>query len=116
MAPLAKVNRIRLRFDPALKDVLWIASALEVAQGMPGAVELEDVHITWQDGLPDDDAENTRIETERYTAGLTSLESALRRLDGLEGEALEGEVAKIREGQTETVPTIDLPPLEGEVA
>jgi len=26
MAPLAKVNRIRMRFDPALKEVLWLAS------------------------------------------------------------------------------------------
>jgi len=99
MAPLAKVNRLRMRFDPALKQVLKLASALEVAQGMPNAVKLEDVHITWQDGLPDDDMERTQIEVQRYGAGLTSLESALKRLDGLEGETLKQEIERIKEEQ-----------------
>jgi hypothetical protein len=33
MAPLAKVNRIRMRFDPALKEVLWLASMLGEGAG-----------------------------------------------------------------------------------
>jgi len=99
MAPLAKTNRLRMRFDPALKQVLKLASALEVAQGMPNAVKLEDVHITWQDGLPDDDMERTQIEVQRYGAGLTSLESALKRLDGLESEALQAEIERIKAEQ-----------------
>ena len=118
MAPLAKVNRIRMRFDPALKEVLWLASALEKAQGMAGAVVLEDVHIDWKDGLPDDDVELTQNEVQRYTAGLTSLESSLRRLYGLEGQALQEEIDRIRseqagQGATE-LPPITLPPAEGE--
>jgi len=118
MAPLAKVNRIRMRFDPALKEVLWLASMLEKAQGMAGAVVLEDIHIDWKDGLPDDDVELTQNETQRYTAGLTSLESALRRLYGLEGKALQEEIERIRgeqssQGTTE-LPSITLPPAEGE--
>lgn len=96
LAPLAKVNRIRMRFDPALKRVLKLASALEVAQGMANAIKLEDVHITWQDGLPDDELERTQIEVQRYGAGLSSLESALQRLDGLEGEALQQEIEQIK--------------------
>ena len=104
MAPLAKVNRIRMRFDPALKKVLKLASALEVAQGMPNAVKLEDVHITWQDGLPDDDMERTQIEVQRYGAGLTSLESALKRLDGPEGEALQAEIERIKAEQAANRP------------
>ncbi len=113
MAPLAKVNRIRLRFDPAMKNVLMLASELEVVQGVRDAVKLEEIHITWQDGLPDDDAEETQIESTRYTAGLTSLESALMRLDGLSGEALQAEIDRIkaeRAGGYE-VPTITLPEL-----
>ena len=116
MAPLAKTNRIRLRFDPALKNVLILGSELEVAQGVRNAVKLEEIHITWQDGLPDDDMEETQIESTRYTAGLTSLESALMRLDGLEGEALQAEIDRIkaeRAGGYE-VPTITLPELGGE--
>lgn len=117
MAPLAKVNRIRMRFDPALKEVLWLASMLEKAQGMSGAVVLEDIHIDWKDGLPDDEQELTQNEVQRYTAGLTSLESSLRRLYGLEGQALQEEIDRIRseqagQGATE-LPTITLPPAEG---
>lgn len=105
MAPLAKVNRIRLRFDPALKKTLLLASALEAAQGMANAVKLENVHVTWQDGLPDDDMEQTLIEVQRKSAGLTSLESALQRLDGLEGEALQQEIERIKGEQTNARPT-----------
>jgi hypothetical protein len=118
MAPLAKVNRIRMRFDPALREVIWLASILEKAQGMSEAVVLEDIHIDWKDGLPDDDNELTQNETQRYTAGLTSLESALRRLYGLEGDALQEEIERIKgeqtwQGATE-LPPITLPPAEGE--
>ncbi len=105
MAPLAKVNRIRMRFDPALKRVLQVASALEAAQGMANAIRLEDIHITWQDGLPDDEAERTQIEVQRYSAGLTSLEAALRRLDGLDGEELQAEIERIQKEQQGSVVT-----------
>lgn len=118
MAPLAKVNRIRMRFDSALKEVLWLASLLEKAQGMSGAVVLENIHIDWKDGLPDDEQELTQNEVQRYTAGLTSLESSLRRLYGLEGDALQGEIDRIKgEQQTQgntNLPPITLPPAEGE--
>jgi hypothetical protein len=114
MAPLAKTNRIRLRFDPAMRNVLMLASELEVVQGARDAVKLEEIHITWQDGLPDDDMEETQIEATRYSAGLTSLESALMRLDGLEGEALQAEIDRIkaeRAGSYEAS-AIELPELE----
>ena len=119
LAPLAKVNRIRMSFDPALKEVLWLASLLEKAQGMSGAVELENIHIDWKDGLPDDEQEVTQNEVQRYTAGLTSLESSLRRMYGLEGEALQEEVERIREeqagqGAVAGLPPITLPSIEGE--
>ena len=116
MAPLAKTNRIRLRFDPAMRNVLMLASELEVVQGARDAVKLEEIHITWQDGLPDDDMEETQIESTRYTAGLTSLESALMRLDGLEGEALQAEIDRIKAERTGSyeAPTIKLPELGGE--
>ncbi len=117
MAPLAKTNRIRLRFDPALKRVLKLTSELEAAQGMANAVKLEEVHIDWQDGLPDDDMEITQIEATRYNAGLTSLESALRRLDGLEGDALQEEIGRIKaeqEGARAEPPRVTLPPAPGE--
>jgi hypothetical protein len=97
MAPLAKVNRIRSNFDPALKEVIETAAELEKAQGFPGAVSLEDVpiKIEWQDGLPRDEQEVTNVEVNRYAAGLTSLDSSLRRLYGLDGDALQKEIDAI---------------------
>lgn len=117
MAPLARVNRMRLHFDPALKQALRLASLLERAQGVSGVVELTDIHIDWQDGLPDDDVELTQNEAQRYAAGLTSLESALRRLYNLEGEALQEEINRIRQEQAHgaaELPSIQLPPFEEE--
>ncbi len=115
MAPLAKVNRIRMRFDPALKEVLWLASLLEVAQARQDAVVLEDIHINWNDGLPDDDQETVANETALYGSGLTSLESALKRIHGLEGEALDEELERIRNDQPQTEsPIITLPPIAPE--
>jgi hypothetical protein len=93
---------------------------LEKAQGMSEAVVLENIRIDWKDGLPDDEQELTQNETQRYTAGLTSLESSLRRLYGLEGEALQDEIDRIKEEQTTQgnteLPSIKLPPEEEEGA
>jgi hypothetical protein len=99
MAALAKVNRIRMRFDPALKKVIKLAAQLEKAQSMKDAIELETISIEWQDGLPRDEQEAITNEAQRYAAGLSSLESSLRRLDGLEGEALQEEVDRIKSEQ-----------------
>jgi len=106
MAPLAKVSRIRMEFDPAVKKALQLAAALEVAQGFKGAVKLDNIHIVWFDGLPQDDTEQTQIEVQRKGAGLSSLESSLRRLDGLEGEALQQEIDRIKSEQGTAAPEV----------
>ncbi|MEA4884272.1 MAG: phage portal protein [Clostridia bacterium] len=104
MAPLAKVNRMRMRFDPALCKAIGLCAALEVAQGMPGAVMLDNVHITWQDGLPDDEMEQANIMSTRKGAGLISTERAIQHLDGLEGEELEAELDRIAADQMQIAP------------
>ena len=77
--------------------------------------------IEWADGLPNDPMEQADIESKRMTSGTTSLESAVRRLDGLDGEALEQELERIRGDRAATAgPSPDtgikLPPLGGEGA
>jgi hypothetical protein len=104
LAPLAKVNRIRMRFDHALKQAIQLCAALEVAQGMPNAVELPNITIAWQDGLPDDEMEQTQIMVQRKGAGLVSTESAVRHLDGLAGEELEAELDRIAGEQMQARP------------
>lgn len=110
MAPLSKVGRIRMEFDPAIKKALQLAAALEVAQGTRGAVKLKNIHIDWFDGLPQDDTEQTQIEVQRKSAGLSSLESSLRRLDGLEGEALQEEIDRINKERSIGEPEVNKTP------
>jgi hypothetical protein len=97
---LAKVNRKQLYFDQALKNILYAAQVLDVTQGR-GGYEPTEPHIEWADGLPDDPAEQADIEATRMTSGTTSLESAVVRLDGLEGEALQEELERIRGDRTD---------------
>jgi len=99
MAPLAHVNRIRLRFDPGVKKVIKLANRLEIEFGYPNAKKIEKLQIVWQDGLPKDDKEVSEIETALYGVGLTSLRSSVARLTGLEGDALEEEVRRIQEDE-----------------
>lgn len=92
---LAKVNRKKLYFDQGLKNILYAAQVLDVTHGK-GGYEPKIPRIEWADGLPDDDMEQAQIEQTRTAAGNTSLESSVRRLDNLSGEALQDEVKRIR--------------------
>lgn len=96
MRPLARTNRKRLYFDPALKKLIALAAQLEKANGKEAPDEVN-VEIEWKDGLPNDPTEQAQIEQIRLAAGNTSLESSVRRLDGLTGQALKDELARIRE-------------------
>ena len=94
MAPLAKVNRIRLRFDPRLKDVLMRAAMLEDANHGQAVVP-KSINIEWRDGLPEDPQEQTAIVTQRYQAGLMSKEAAIRVLDGGTADEIRAEIDRI---------------------
>ena len=71
------------------------AQVFDVTHGK-GRYEPTIPQIEWADGLPNDPMEQADIESKRMMSGTTSLESAVRRLDGLEGEALEQELERIR--------------------
>jgi len=117
---IAKINRKQLYFDQALKNILYAAQVLDVTHGK-GRYEPTIPQIEWADGLPNDPMEQADIESKRMMSGTTSLESAVRRLDGLDGEALEQELERIRGDRAATAgPSPDtgikLPPLGGEGA
>lgn len=109
LAPLAKVNRMRMRFDPAIKKVLRIASELEVAQGMANAVKLENINITWNDGLPQDDMELTQIYALRMQNGLSSRETALKALYEFDTQTLQDELMRITAEANTQVPLMFRP-------
>jgi hypothetical protein len=115
---LAKVNRKRLYFDSALRNVLKAALWLEADRG--GLSDVPEIRVEWRDGLPDDPREETETEAMAVGAGITSRRSAVRRLHHLSGAALEDELNEIDADQamagppaTRTPARIDLGNLFG---
>jgi hypothetical protein len=100
MAPLAKVNRIRLRLDPSLKKLLTLAAELG------GSTPPESIDIHWRDGLPEDPSEQATIEGARKLAGNTSLYSSLRRLDGGTDSEIQDEIDRIHEDNASNAGTM----------
>jgi len=102
IAPLAKVNRIRMRFDPALKKAINLCSQL----GGKNIVNLKDTEISilWQDGLPGDAWEEAQI-IEKRTAGskTMSAQRVLTQYDGMSEDDAEAELALIEDEDTETL-------------
>ena len=93
VSPLAKVNRIRMRFDPALKKAIDLASQI----GGKGVKSLTDkeISITWQDGLPGDPKEESEIIKDRIESGTMSVRRALMQYDGMSEEDADNELEAI---------------------
>ena len=107
ISPLAKVNRIRMRFDHALKDAINLASQL----GGKNIVNLKDtdISIIWQDGLPGDALEDANI-IEKRTAGSDTMSAkrALMQFDGMSSDDADKELEMIQDenaADTLTAPT-----------
>lgn len=103
ISPLAKVNRIRMRMDRAVKKALYLCSEL----GGEDVVNLKDVDIsiTWQDGLPSDPTEEANVINMR-TAGAQTMSTmrVLTRYDGLSDDDAEAEIKRINEEQSASAP------------
>lgn len=107
MAPtLAKTSRKRIYMNPALKEILQIAVAMELK------VRLEDVPaptIRWRDGLPKDLAEQSQTENNRIASGTSSRRSSIKRLDDIDDAGADDELALIRAEQ-EQFGGVKMPP------
>ena len=91
ISPLAKVSRIREKLDPALKKAFALAAKLD-------GVKIDDVSITWQDGLPDDPKESAEIMQIRTGNKATiSQYSAIQQLDGRTDADIDAELELIRQ-------------------
>ncbi|WDU84561.1 phage portal protein [Caloramator sp. Dgby_cultured_2] len=104
MAPLSKVNRIRMRLDPAIKKVLNIASQLDANLGK--GVKLENINIMWKDGLPNDEKEQAEIYSTLVQNGLISRETALKHLFEFDAETLREELSKIAVEANQEAPAL----------
>jgi hypothetical protein len=87
MPTLAKVNRLRLRLDPGVREILRVVSLVEVVGRASGASTLTNVTVKFEDGLPRDEVEIVKNEVSRKNAGLTTIQDSLKRLDPETSEA-----------------------------
>lgn len=101
MSTLRKVNRLKMQFEPAIRQALSVASRLAVANNVDGAVELgiQDVHIFFQDGIPVDMTENASVYSTLKGAGLISIKTAVSMALEKGGTALEEELKNIGEDE-----------------
>lgn len=100
MSPLAKARRIANSFDIPIKQLVVAAAKVLGAELKPS-----ELSITWQDGLPDDPAEEVTIMSTR-TAGKQTLSqyTALRRLDKMSDEDAESEMQQIADEAAAAAP------------
>ena len=111
MRTIAKVNRKRLYYDNALKQILFVAQELakahnlEVGDGIKLQGEPAPVDIEWQDGLPIDPYEAAQEEELRLASGTTSKKRAIMRLDGVDEDAAEDILEEIKEEDSIELPT-----------
>ena len=92
MAPLAKVNRVRMNFDPALREVLTIAAILDGKDEGTLAPS-----ISWKDGLPDDETEQVNTASVAVSAGISSKRSAMKRAFGFDDKQADEEMKQIED-------------------
>ena len=110
ISPLAKVNRIRMRLDPALKKSIALCSQLG-----PSVLLESDITIKWQDGLPGDPLEESEIIKNRTNGCQTmSVQRVLTTFDGMNEKSAEEEIALISDEEAMTNPLTPPPFSTGE--
>lgn len=96
ISPLSKVNRIRMRFDPAIKQAIYLCSQLDGYSKL----DKSQINIIWKDGLPSDEKELAEIMNIRTGQKATiSQSSAIKRMDDVSETEAENELAKIQDDE-----------------
>lgn len=90
IAPLAKVGRVRMRFEPALIKALRLCSRLGY-NDLTGA----DISVQWQDGLPQDETEAANVISLRVASETMSRHRAITLFDGLSDADADEELNRI---------------------
>jgi len=93
IAPISKSNRLRMRFDPVIRNMILTAGAL-------WNKDWKEINVSWQEGLPINDLEQAQIYTMLYKTGLVSQETAVKKLFSLDSQTLNEELSKINQSAT----------------
>ena len=107
ISPLAKVNRVRMRFDHALKHAIKLCSQLG-GEGITDLTKAE-ISITWQDGLPNDPVEEADIMDKRVGKATMSQVRALKQYDAMSDKEAESEMELIQEEERLNNPVMASP-------
>ena len=102
ISPLAKARRVAAGIDPVLKRLVSAGTALYGVEISP-----EEITIKWNDGLPDDEAEQAQIMDIRTGRQPTiSQYTAIQRMDNMSPEDIESELEQMREEAAGRTPPV----------
>ncbi len=102
---LARVNRKRTFFAPAIRAAFRVGMLLERAHAIVPAYAVAPVALTWSDGLPVDEEEEMRVTTGYHAAGLLSTRRALMRIHNGDPAIVEEELAELAAEREAGLPT-----------
>jgi hypothetical protein len=107
ISPLAKAKRITMLLDPVIKNVIKLVSSL----GGEGINDLtnEKITIKWQDGLPNDEFEESEIIEKRKNSNTMSTKRALMQYDNMDEDAAEEEIEAIMDEESQMNPMSEKP-------
>lgn len=110
---IAKASRKRLYYDRAIKEMLYTAQFVAKAwnieiDGVKCSEEPVVPEIEWNDGLPIDDSEAIDDEVKRQDAGISTVEDALMRLDGMDEKQAKAKAKEIKDAKAIAMPKMNL--------
>jgi hypothetical protein len=115
MRTIAKINRKRLYYDQAIKEVLYTAQLLAKANNikvMGETLPADPVvpEIEWADGLPQDSFEAAQEEQIRIASGNTTIVDSIMRLDDVDEDTAEKKYQKIKAEGAISLPSLSTKP------
>lgn len=87
---IRKTTRKRAQITKGLRNILYIGYLMVKGKEMDGRITID-----YSDILPTDELQETQIESEQVTAGLSSKRSAIKRLHNLSDEEADAELEQI---------------------
>lgn len=119
MRTIAKVQRKKLYFDRAIKDIIYVAQLLAVKWNLTAGEDSikfkgkpQRPEIDWQDGLPIDDYEDVDMEIKKIDAGIQTKKDAIMNIDDIDEELAEEKLKEIQDENAIDFPIPNLIPTQ----